>query len=62
VKHDESAEHIVRSSILKLLRKDEFGRADSSAQHGEDTSPGGALHDIWALQPKAPGSRPRFEA
>ena len=64
VKHDGSAEHIVRSSILKLLREGECRRNDSSAQRAEAAALGGTLNenDIWALQPKAPGSPTRFKA
>jgi hypothetical protein len=62
VKDDDKAEHIVRSSILKLLRDDESGCADSSSQRAAEASLGGALDDILALRPKAPGSPLRFKA
>jgi hypothetical protein len=62
VKNDESAEHIVRSSILKLLREDESRSADLSPQRAVETSFGSALDDIWALRPTTPGSPARFKA
>jgi hypothetical protein len=62
MKDDENAEHIVRSSILKLLRKDEPGSTDSSPQRAVETSVESALDNIWALRSKARGSPIRFEA
>jgi hypothetical protein len=62
VKDDESAEHIVRSSILKLLSEDEPGSAEASSQHAAGTSLGIPLNDIWAFRAKAFGARPRFKA
>lgn len=56
---DESAEHIVRSSILELLREDESVGADSSPQRVTRTS---LVNDIWAFRSKAFGSPPRFKA
>ena len=62
MKDDESAEHIVRSSILKLLRDDGSGSADSATERAAETSVASALDDIWALRPKAIGSPMRFKA
>jgi predicted component of type VI protein secretion system len=62
VKDDESAEHIVRSSILKLLREDESGSADSSPQSAVRTSVESVLDDMWALRSNTRGSPVRFEA
>gem|GEM_PF-5309359 len=62
VKDDERAEHIIRSSILKLLLEDESGSADSSPQHAVETSLGVPLNDIWAFRSKASGAPPLFKA
>lgn len=62
MKDDESAEHIVRSSILKLLREDESGSADSSPQSAVRTSVESVLDDMWALRSNTRGSPVRFEA
>ena len=61
MKDDESAEHIVRSSILKLLR-DESGSPDSSSLRVVEASVESTLNDIWAFRSKASGSPPRFDA
>ena len=58
---DESAEHIVRSSILKLLREDEAVSDDSPPQRGTGTSPGTPVNDIWAFRSMTFGSPPRFK-
>ena len=62
MKDDERAEHIVRRSILKLLREDESGSAESSPRHAVETSLGMPLNDIWAFRSKASGAPPRFKA
>ena len=62
VKDDERAEHIVRSSILKLLREDESVSADSSPQRVTGTSLGTPVNNIWAFRSKTFGSPPRFDA
>jgi hypothetical protein len=59
---DESAEHIVRSSILKLLREDESGSADSSPQRVTGTFLGTRVNEIWAFRSKTFGSPLRFKA
>ena len=62
MKDEECAEHIVRSSILKLLRDEESGSRDSAAQRAAETSLPSALADIWALRPKAHGYSMHFKA
>jgi hypothetical protein len=62
VKYVDMAEHIVRSSILKLLREDESGSGDSAVPRATETSLGIALEDIWALRPKAHRSPMHFKA
>ena len=59
---DESAENIVRSSILKLLHEDESVSADSSPQRVTGTALGTPVNDIWAFRSKTFGSPPRFKA
>lgn len=61
VKHDGSAEHILRSSILKLLRQGESSTGDSSAKGAEATPVASTPEDIWAFRPKARGSRTHFK-
>jgi len=60
--NDESAEHIVRSSVLKLLREDESGSADSSPERVTGSFVGALVSDIWAFRSKTLGSQPRFRA
>ena len=59
---DESAERIVRSSILRLLREDESASADSSPQRVTGTALGTPVNSIWAFRSKTFGSPPRFKA
>ena len=62
MKKDESAEHIVRSSILRLLREDESGSPNSAPQRLVKTSDESAVNDILALRSKTRGTPVRFKA